>query len=206
MFEKLQSLEFMSIMASTIGAAKQNNAILCNGANLTYERNFFLNAIKSLKFEIPSGEDMFLLEHAKKIKNKKIECLNTHKAIVYTEPISNYQEFKMQRQRWTSKNKLYKDKFIKYTAIIIFLCNIQLLLFPLLILLQEIKPIHFLIFFSIKMFFDFNLNYIFARKYHQTKKIKLVPLLYIIYPIYLIWTVFSSLKKKYEWKKRNYNL
>ena len=40
-FEKLQSLEFLTLIGSGAGAIAKNQAIMCNGANLCYERKVY---------------------------------------------------------------------------------------------------------------------------------------------------------------------
>src|SRR6185295_4190734 len=60
-FEKMQSLEFMALMASTAGAIHFNKAILCNGANLMYTRKAFeaVDGFEGIDSN-PSGDDVLL--------------------------------------------------------------------------------------------------------------------------------------------------
>ena len=63
LFEKMQVLEHLSLMGSTAGSAAIGFPVMCNGANMAYEREAALEVEKLRHdFNIPSGDDMFLLE------------------------------------------------------------------------------------------------------------------------------------------------
>jgi cellulose synthase/poly-beta-1,6-N-acetylglucosamine synthase-like glycosyltransferase len=72
-FEKIQVLEHLSLIGSTAGSAAIGFPVMCNGANMAYEKEAALEIEKKRKdFNIPSGDDMFLMEQwnsrAKKAK------------------------------------------------------------------------------------------------------------------------------------------
>ena len=66
LLEKLQIAEYAAIQELTIRAAKRGQAVMCSGANLIVKREVWLECEKDLHFEIPSGDDMFLLEAVKR--------------------------------------------------------------------------------------------------------------------------------------------
>ena len=71
LIECLQQTEYAAIQTLTMLAAEQRHAVMCSGANLIVERNDWLECYPDLHTEIPSGDDMFLLESMKK-RNKKV--------------------------------------------------------------------------------------------------------------------------------------
>ena len=85
-FEKIQVLEHLSLIGSTAGSAAIGFPVMCNGANMAYERLAALEVEKQRKdFNIPSGDDMFLMEYF--IKNygaENVKFLLSKNAIVKT--------------------------------------------------------------------------------------------------------------------------
>ncbi|MBR1381788.1 MAG: hypothetical protein IJ554_04875, partial [Paludibacteraceae bacterium] len=62
LLEQLQIAEYAAIQELTMRTAKKNQAIMCSGANLIVRREVWLECENELHPEIPSGDDMFLLE------------------------------------------------------------------------------------------------------------------------------------------------
>ena len=67
LLERLQIAEYAAIQQLTIETAKRGHAVMCSGANLIAKRDRWLESYKDLHLEIPSGDDMFLLESFKRI-------------------------------------------------------------------------------------------------------------------------------------------
>jgi len=128
-FQKLQHLEFLSLIASGAAAVEAGFPIMCNGANLIYERNAF-NEVNGFDAndKHASGDDVFLLLKIKKHYGKhSIFVLNDKKTIVYTQAKKTFAEFTHQRIRWASKTKGYKDFAILLVAAIVFIYNSSIL-------------------------------------------------------------------------------
>ena len=66
LLERLQIAEYAAIQQLTIESAKRGRPIMCSGANLIVRRNHWLESYADLHPEIPSGDDMFLLESFKR--------------------------------------------------------------------------------------------------------------------------------------------
>ena len=62
LLERLQMVEYAAIQQLTIETAKRGHAVMCSGANLIAKRDRWLESYEDLHPEIPSGDDMFLLE------------------------------------------------------------------------------------------------------------------------------------------------
>ncbi|MDD4971526.1 MAG: glycosyltransferase [Paludibacter sp.] len=200
LFSKLQELEFTSLIASAAGAAGAGMPVLCNGANLAFTKNAWLDAREDLHEEEQSGDDMFLLESVKKRKGN-IRFLKSESAFVITEQPESLVQFIKQRRRWTSKSTAYKDWQIIGAACIVLLIN----LLPLVLLsLSFINSTYIIIFgslFLIKYILDTTFLYT-VRIFFQLDKIWFYSfILSLIYPFYIVYVAFSSLLiKPSNWK------
>ncbi|MFH0865143.1 MAG: glycosyltransferase [Bacteroidota bacterium] len=127
-FNRLQSLEFMSLVASGLGSVSGNFPVMCNGANLAYTRDAFTEAggyISNTRYA--SGDDIFLLFKIKKLYPRKIGVLKSADAIVYTRSEKSLKNFLSQRMRWVSKSRGYRSFPALFTSVIVFLANFLIL-------------------------------------------------------------------------------
>jgi poly-beta-1,6-N-acetyl-D-glucosamine synthase len=125
-FEKIQSLDFFSLMASTAGACGINKPIMCNGANLAFEKETFLKLQDPFKQVYESGDDIFLLHEIKHRFPGKVSFIKSKKALVMTNAEIRWNDFLRQRIRWASKSKAYTDRDTIMTAIIVLFMNLSL--------------------------------------------------------------------------------
>jgi poly-beta-1,6-N-acetyl-D-glucosamine synthase len=119
-FGKFQELEFLSLQGITAGYAEKNDPIMCNGANLSFTKESYLNNMHNLHFELSSGDDIFLLHSIKASKANKIMWLESTEAMVTTAPSSTIKAYIHQRKRWLSKAGYYKDNSSIVTGIVTF--------------------------------------------------------------------------------------
>lgn len=128
-FEKMQHLEFLSLIASGAAAVESGYPIMCNGANLIYEKKAF-NEVNGFKTndDFASGDDVFLLLKMKKHFGKKsISVLTDKDTLVYTQATKTLKDFTNQRLRWASKTRGYKDFNILLVAGIVFAFNLAII-------------------------------------------------------------------------------
>ncbi|MFZ4401332.1 MAG: glycosyltransferase [Bacteroidales bacterium] len=203
-FQKIQHLEFLSLIASSIAAVKSGYPIMCNGANLTYERKAFdeVNGFDS-NDQFASGDDVFLLLKMKKhFGRKSIVVLDDRNTIVYTKAKKNLSEFIHQRIRWASKTKGYKDPTILLVAGIVFAFNVSIILtFLSGFVLHQFLILSFYL-FSIKLIVDFPIM-VFVCKYLNRNDLLryYVPLQLIYLPYVLLIGIISNFVS-YQWKGR----
>lgn len=202
-FQKWQSLEFLSLIASGAASIRLGFPIMCNGANLAYEKKMYLNVggFEENK-NYSSGDDVFLMHQIKKKLNGKIVFLKSNNALVYTKAQDTLNAFINQRKRWVSKTKGYSNWFTIFVAILIFLYNFLLLAG---FLGSFINVLFFkitVLLFLFKCIIDFPLLWgitSFTRK----KELMLFYLpLQIIYPVYIVFTSLLGSFAKFEWKGR----
>lgn len=111
LLEKIQSLEFMGLMGITAATAWLQHPVMCNGANLGYQREAWLTTggfDRNLGFS--SGDDHFLMEAiGRSYGNRSIGFLFNREATVYTTAETTFRGFLNQRLRWVSKSRGYRS-------------------------------------------------------------------------------------------------
>ncbi len=201
-FQKIQSLEFLSLIAITAGAIKTGHPIMCNGANLAYEKQAFFDVGGFGIDRFSSGDDVFLLHRIRKhFGNNSVWFLKSRKAIVYTEALKTLQEFFDQRIRWASKNKGYdiKTLVISFT---VYMMNMLLLGAVLISLFHPAFWQTTVYIIIVKYIIDLPIVLgigKFAKKMDMF--IYTVPLI-VIYPVYIILAGALGIVSSYEWKGR----
>ncbi len=192
-FEEMQALEFMSLVASGAGAAAIGMPVMCNGANLIYKRSLWNKAVYAQHEEFVSGDDMFLLLAAKKMK-KKITFLKSIEAIVTTKAESTLSGFLRQRRRWASKSAGYQDFAVLLTAFLVF----GLAVLPFVLLLTwNVKLLLFV--FLWKGLIDFFFLSSAAHFFDLQKCLKWIFPVAAIYPFYIVYVTFAGLFLKKKW-------
>ena len=73
----MQELEFLSLIGSGAGAIGIENPIFCNGANMAYRKDVFLETNNFNNDNTVSGDDVFLL-HSIKASGGAGRCLLKH--------------------------------------------------------------------------------------------------------------------------------
>ena len=204
-FQKIQSLEFISLIASGAGAIGFNDAIFCNGANMAYKKDVFLE-INDYQHETSvSGDDVFLLHRVKKEYPKSIVFAKHESAIVTTNSIDSLKSFLNQRIRWTSKSSEYKDTSTIYTSFLVMFTNLSLLTLFFTLLYSNNYIFYFIFFYLIKFLTD----YLFlspALDFFKRQDLKKWIFVFeLFYSFYVILIIILSFNRKFEWKGRIHN-
>ncbi len=203
-FEKMQHLEFLSLIASGIASIKSGYPIMCNGANLIYEKKAFndVNGFNS-NDKFASGDDVFLLLKMKKYFGKNsIHALTDYRTLVYTQATKTLMDFTNQRLRWASKTSGYKDINILLVAGIVFGFNLGILFCFIYGIFTSEFMFYALIMLVIKVFVDFPILYGITRYLNRNDLLKyFIPMQIIYFPYILIIGVLSNFVS-YRWKGR----
>jgi len=200
LFSQLQILEFITLIASAAGSAGSGMPVLCNGANLAFNRKSWLRSQEDLHKEQMSGDDMFLLESIKE-RGGVIRFLKSESAFVTTAQAKTLWKFIKQRRRWASKSPAYSDWQIILTACIVFLVNLLLVILAGLSFINSTAIIVFLSLFTFKYLIDIVFLYS-VRKFFQLNNIWFYSLfLSMFYPLYIVLVPLSTLVlKPTSWK------
>ncbi len=126
--QKIIGREFIGLMAATASAINQSKPIMCNGANLAFEKEAFIEVGGYHGNEnILSGDDVFLLGKIQKTYPGKILFLKSKSGIVYTSNNPGFKEFISQRSRWVSKVRIIPDSNTLLVGSIVYLGNFMVL-------------------------------------------------------------------------------
>ncbi|MEZ5198629.1 MAG: glycosyltransferase [Bacteroidales bacterium] len=201
-FQKMQTLEFLSLIAITGGAIKAGRPIMCNGANLAYEKGAFIEVGGFGSDSFASGDDVFLLLRMKKqFGNKSVRFLKNNNAIVYTEALKSVADFFHQRTRWASKNKVYDVKilFVSFsvymTNLILFTGLIQSIFIP-----SMLPPV--MLAFVIKLLVELPILIGIGNFVKRSRMFLYSFPLIFIYPLYIIVVGALGILGNYHWKGR----
>jgi len=150
-FSLYQALEFSGLVGIGAGSIALKNPNICNGANLAYRKNVFyeVNGFEE-NFHLASGDDEFLMHKIHALGKYEIVFAKNIEAIIDTLPCIGIVELLMQRIRWGSKSKHYRNKKITLIMITAFLSNIITILMLILGLYFRILLIPALILIAVK--------------------------------------------------------
>lgn len=199
-----EELDILSLQASTAGAFGIGKAFMCNGANLCYEKDAFLEVSGFTGNDnIASGDDVFLLQKFQQ-ENYKIGFLKSKEAIVYTQPQQSFGDLVLQRIRWASKAPAYKSLFAKFTGISVLLMNLSLVIAAFLVFFQLLSYEPILIIFLVKFNLDFILIYSSAKFFQRETVLRSYFWSSIFYPFFSTYIAVKSLFSDFSWKGRQF--
>ena len=167
LLERLQIAEYAAIQELTMRMAKEGAPVMCSGANLIVRREAWLACEKNLHPEIPSGDDMFLLE-AMKRRGMKVGVIDESDFTAVVRPVTTWRAFFRQRMRWAGKAPHYTDTEIRRCGAFILFLNLLQLLCPPFILIK------------------FPVEYCLIRKREPQTSWLVALLLEILYPFYML--------------------
>jgi len=179
LLERLQIAEYAAIQELTMRTAKRGKAVMCSGANLIVRREAWLTCEPDLHPELPSGDDMFLLEAMKK-RGFSVGVIDEPDYTAVVRPVISWRAFFRQRMRWAGKAPHYTDPDIRRCGAMVLTAN----------LLQFICPL--------VIFVKFPVEFSLIRKRAPQTSWLVALLLEIIYPYYLLFSLIGGLFKK-DW-------
>ena len=125
---KLLTLEYAAIQALTMLAAEKGHPILCAGANMIVRKSAWEECAGAIHVDIPSGDDMFILEEMKR-RGKKIVAGPASLTATCYAPYS-LRALLRQRARWAGKAPAYHDREILLAGGWTVLSNLFVYLLP----------------------------------------------------------------------------
>jgi len=180
LLERLQIAEYAAIQELTMRTAKRDATVMCSGANLIVRREVWLACQPGLHPAIPSGDDMFLLESAKR-RGYKIGVIDEPSFTAVVRPQTSWRAFLRQRMRWAGKAPHYSDPDIICCGRLVALANFFQLICPLIILIK----------------FPFEYGLIKKREPRTPWYVAL--LLEILYPFYILIVFLGGLLRTNRW-------
>lgn len=202
---KLQSLEYSSLMATALGSCGIGHPVIASSANLAFRKSMLNVDSDSMNPTVSSGDDIFLLHRAKKLKNCRIEFLSDKRSIVQTSTEATIAKALRQRKRWASKSVFYKDFDTIYAGFVVLIFNLLIVS----LLFASIFNVKYLFCFftllAVKSFVDYCLLNSYLKFTAQNKLLRIFLLLQLMYPFYIVYSFFLGVAIKGNWKGRSIN-
>jgi cellulose synthase/poly-beta-1,6-N-acetylglucosamine synthase-like glycosyltransferase len=192
-FYRFIELEFLSLQGVTAGTAFNGNSTMCNGANLSFSANAYKDHVGQMRFDIASGDDIFLLHSIKKENKARIMWLESLNALVTTSSPDTYRSFLSQRARWVSKWNAYDDNYTIALGISTFIIIISQLLSLFLLFSNPHYLRAAVIILLIKSIPDFLILRNTAKRYGRKKLLSWFLPSQLVYPFYILSVVLYQL-------------
>ncbi|HTB07562.1 MAG TPA: glycosyltransferase [Bacteroidia bacterium] len=203
--EKFQGLEVPGLSILSGAGINAGIPLMCNGANLTYNRKAFedvggFSGIDS----IPTGDDTLLLFKMNKHFPGKIGFVKSKDAIVYTPAQSSWKSFLQQRIRWASKGLQSKNSLNSFVSLLVFITNFLLLIYPLSLFIYNNGLFVWLGCLGAKLVVDFLLLNCATVFFGKRSLLLLFPVGEIITVFYTSIIGLVANYSSYQWKGRKY--
>jgi cellulose synthase/poly-beta-1,6-N-acetylglucosamine synthase-like glycosyltransferase len=202
-FQRFQSLDFLTLQGITAASVAMDFHTMCNGANLAYTRQSFMdvNGFEGID-HVATGDDMLLMYKIRKKNPGKVLYLKSRDAIVRTAPMPGWKEFIEQRKRWASKTLVYDDRRIIAVLVFVYLLNCFFIVLLAAWVMHAFYGWYVLGFLLAKTLIELSFVSSVARFYRQER---LLPYIFLMQPLHIFYTVavgFISQLGQYEWKGR----
>ncbi len=198
---KLQEVEFLSVMGVTASMAISQQPVLCNGANLCFRREAYLE-VRSMRTDmhITSGDDLFLLQ-ALKARNR-VRWIHDPNVTVHTSPQTSWQNLIAQRLRWMGKTVSIENRSLQITARLTFLMNAIIVVGLFMAIAQPLTLPWYILLLVSKTIAD-GLLITAVGKWMCIKQVKrFYFVLIFLYPFYATLLPITSMIYKPTWKGR----
>ena len=206
-FSYFQLLDFLSLQGTTIGSYGLRLPLMCNGANLAYQKEAFLQVQGFAGNDtIASGDDIFLLEKFIKKWPNRVQYIKSKEAIIHTFPVTSFKDLIAQRVRWASKSAKYSLTRGKIVGIIAMLMNMLVCFIPILFFFSTISWKLIVIALLSKLFIDGVLLVQTFQFTSQKFRIGYFILSTVLYPFFMIFIFFKSVFSSYTWKNREFKM
>ncbi|MGI9543091.1 MAG: glycosyltransferase [Cyclobacteriaceae bacterium] len=204
-FEKLQTIEFASLIGSGAASLRLGFPNMANGANLAFTKQAFEQVGGYEGFEhLPSGDDEFLLHKVYKAYPDRVHFIQERSAVVPTVPQASMSAFIQQRKRWASKWKQHKDRRVGLLAVFIACYHLVLLLSVGLVVTGSFSIRWLAILLLVRLLVE-TLFLSQVLKF-LGKRLWLVAFLcwQLLYPFYLVFFGVAANFGSYQWKSRTF--
>jgi len=199
--ESVERLDLLSMVGTGAGSFHFGRPLMCNGANLAYSKELFLETRQFEPAKIASGDDMFLMIGARKL-GKSLSYNANFASMVYTVPVSGSGELIRQRIRWGSKTVHYKMIDIQILALLVVLVNMGILVLVFFSLFASGYWPWLLGVFVIKTAADYYLLFRITGYTGQRRSLRAFLPVTLVYYLYQLVIVTGSLFSRSGWKGR----
>ncbi len=198
-----QTLDFITLQGITGAAVSKGMHALCNGANLAYTREAFLEVggFEGVD-QLPSGDDVFLMQKVFSIYPSGVRYLKSQLAIVETPTEKTWSDFFNQRIRWASKAVHYKDKKLFLILLVTYLANLGFLVLTIASIIDRQWLPFLLLMLAGKIILEFPFVNTVAFFFGQQR---LMWYFVFLQPLHILYTIVAGWLGRfgsYRWKSR----
>ena len=198
-----QGIDFITLQGITAAGVAKDFHSMCNGANLAYSKEAFLNVNGFEGIDkIASGDDLLLMHKISKQYPGSVYYLKSGDAVVETTPPQTWKGFYRQRIRWASKTVHYEDKKIFYVLLLALIVNV---IFFVLLAASFFNPYYWLLvlfYLAVKTLIEADFIRPVAKFFGQ---VNLLKWFFLLQPLHIFYTVSVGILSQfgsYEWKGR----
>ncbi|MGB0526108.1 MAG: glycosyltransferase family 2 protein [Flammeovirgaceae bacterium] len=202
-FEKIQTIEFMSLIGAGAISIYFKSPNMCNGANLIYEKEAYyaVNGFAGSE-HLASGDDEFLMHKIVEHFPNRIYFLKTRHALVHTQAQPSLKAFINQRKRWASKWNHYTNWRALALAVFIYSFHLANIISILLISLSTTYRWYIFGIFLIKVMIEFIYLHQILAFFGKGKLAKWIPLTQLLHSFYILLIGALGQLGGYAWKGR----
>jgi cellulose synthase/poly-beta-1,6-N-acetylglucosamine synthase-like glycosyltransferase len=203
---RLQHVESVALAGVSAGSLQNGYPMLSNGAAMAFEKEVYEQISKiELRYDLASGDDMFLMLNYYKNHPGKVHFINHSSAMVSSKAQGSVYEFLQQRIRWSSKTKYYKQTYIKLTGLLIILYSLLILAAFVIFISHPVLSYLWLLGIPLfKMIVDYFFLKRIASGLQQPLYGNAFLVWQLVYPFYIVITGLLSVSGHYKWKGRSY--
>ncbi len=119
MFSRIERMDFLGLVATGAGLIGAGRPIICNGANLAYRRETYLQALENVQHS--SNDDGTLMSRIVTRRLAGVSFASTPEAVVRTAGQNDVRSFFRQRRRWAAVRGRFLDPSIYLELIGLFI-------------------------------------------------------------------------------------
>jgi len=197
LFQNLQSVESAALVGISAVMLNANKPATCNGANLMFRKDVFLQLKGYENYKhLSSGDDDFLMHAFFNLNASACQYAIHSDAVVETAPEQSLSNFFNQRARWASKRKHYIFSYNKY---LFALMGLKFLTYWALLLCTAIDSKAFILFLLLYLS-----EIAFAKRLGKVLKLNYLSILCMpLYQFYLPMVLMYGKFFKIKWKGRH---
>ncbi len=206
----LQQMDVINMMGITAATISNGAPSMCNGANLMYAKQTFLD-VDGFKGnqEVASGDDVFLMQKVHKAYGaESIGFVKNQDAWVVSKAEKGLFRFLAQRMRWAGKNKLHSSWWVKLLLTYAYLFNTAILaaaVYAGVMFAQTYNPSVFIplaVIFGGKFLIDLMFNIPLLSFFKKFLLLLAMPFIEIMHILYIVIIGPISMMGRYRWKGR----
>ncbi|MFH1942915.1 MAG: glycosyltransferase [bacterium] len=207
LFQKIQAVDFLTLMAAAQGSLNSGWPLAASGQNLAYRRQAFdqVGGFSRIGHRV-SGDDILLLQLVHKKTFWKIRFAPSRKGFNTSEPEKTLRDLFNQRKRWTSNGsyqRILNKPFFGYIAAT-FMLNLSIIIqLPIMFLLSR-NPTLPLVVLGFKLLVEWLILWKGCSVVHRSDLLKIFPIWFILQIPYVVLVGLIGTVGGFMWKGRTH--